>query len=96
MNSQPKQYTRNPNFIFRKIAEETILVTIHQDVADLQYIYTLNDVGAFLWECLAENQTPQKLEGALLATYEATPEQVAEDVHHFLQNLSAFGAVKEV
>jgi len=40
-------YIRNPDFIFRKIVGEMILVPIHADVADLNCLYTLNDVGAF-------------------------------------------------
>lgn len=92
---QAQSFTRNPDYIFRQIAEETILVPIHQEVADLQYIYTFNEVGAFLWECLAEKQTAQMLQDAVLAAYDAHPEQVAEDVQQFLQDLTAFGAVIE-
>lgn len=96
MSSKERQFTRNPEYIFRKIIEETILVPIHQDVADLQCIYTLNEVGAFLWECMAQQQTQQELVKAVLAEYDATPKQVAKDVEQFLEELSACGAILEV
>ncbi len=50
MTQQEARYERNPDFIFRKIVDEMVLVPIHQDVADMDCIYTLNSVGASIWE----------------------------------------------
>jgi len=37
------RYERNESFIYRSIVNEAVLVPIHQDVADMECIYTLND-----------------------------------------------------
>ena len=66
-------YERNPNYIFRKVVDEFILVPIHQDVADMDAIYTLNDVGAFIWEHLEQPGTQAELQAALLEEYTADP-----------------------
>ena len=91
-----KQYVRNANFIFRKIVDETILVPIRQDVAELNCIYSLNEVGTFIWQKLAEPQVLSSLQSAVLSEFDATPKEVAKDIDHFLAELIEFGAVREV
>ena len=46
-------YKRQPDFIFRRIIDETILVPVHRNLAEMDCIYTLNELGAALWEKLA-------------------------------------------
>ncbi len=88
-------YTRNPDFIFRKIVDEAVLVPIHQDVADMDSIYTLNDVGAYIWEKLAEPATRNALQKELIATYDAEPEILAHDLEAFLNELVEIGALRK-
>jgi hypothetical protein len=90
-----KKFIRNPNFIFRKIVDETILVPIRQNVAELNCIYSLNEVGSFLWQKLAEPQDLSTLQSAVLIEFDASAEQVAADISHFLTELSNFGALEE-
>lgn len=90
-----KKYIRNPNFIFRKIVDETILVPIRQNVAELNCIYSLNEVGSFLWQKLADPQDISSLHSAVLGEFEASPDQVVEDIKLFLSELGNFGAVEE-
>ena len=90
------RYQRNPDFVFRKIVDELVLVPIHQNVADMDSIYTLNAVGADLWERLERPATQADLEEVILEAYEAEPHVVATDVASFLRELSSFGAIREV
>ena len=86
-------YFRNPDFIFRRIVNELVLVPIHQDVADMDSIYTLNDVGAFIWDKLAEPLCITDLKEMILDQYEASAEQVISDLPTFLEEMVEFGAV---
>lgn len=87
------RYTRNSDFIFRKVVDEMILVPIHQDVGEMDSIYTLNPVGAFIWENLDNPKTLEELKSAILEEYEAPSEVVAADLVNFLNALIEFGAV---
>lgn len=89
------KYKRNPNFIFRKIVKEVILVPIHKDVADLNSIFTLNDVGAYLWELLENPVSSEELVSVVLDEYEGTERQISADVNRFLGDLETFGALEE-
>ncbi len=90
------QFQRNPDYIFRKIADESVLVPIRQDVANMDSIYTLNSVGAFIWERLAQPATPADIQLAVLDEYEADQETLMADLARFLGEMTAIGAVREV
>ena len=96
MEQQEARYERNPEFIFRRIVDESVLVPIHQDVADMDCIYTLNEVGAFIWERLDGRVTPSDLRTALLAEYAADPDVLTADLESFLGEMLAIGAIRKV
>ncbi|MEL7645735.1 MAG: PqqD family protein [Anaerolineaceae bacterium] len=89
------RYHRNPDFIFRKIAEETVLVPLHKDVADMDCIYTLNGVGAFIWEQLDQPASLEDLQSAVLNEYAAEPEMLMNDLKTFLDAMTAIDAIRE-
>ena len=91
-----KQYQRNPDYVFRKIVEEVILVPIHQNIADMDCIYTLNGVGAFIWEQLQVPIGKLELQKVMLDQFEAEPGEVEVDLEQFLGEMTAIGAVLEV
>lgn len=95
MAQEEAQYERNPDYIFRRIVDEMVLVPIRQDVADMDCIYTMNPVGSFIWERLDEPASEADLEAAILEAYDADPETVAEDLEVFLQEMTAIGALRE-
>jgi hypothetical protein len=91
-----KNYTRNPDFIYRKVIDEFILIPVHQDVADMDSIYILNGVGAFIWENLDPSTTLTDLEATLLEEYDADPNEITNDMERFLRDMTDIGAIQEV
>jgi hypothetical protein len=89
-------YERNLNFIYRKVVDEFILVPIHQDVADMDSIFTLNGVGAFIWELLDQPRTQAELQSAMLEEFDAEPEVIISDLEKFLGEMTNIGALKKV
>jgi len=89
-------YEKNPDFIYRKIVDEAILVPIHQDVADMDCIYTLNGIGAFIWEHLDQPSTQTELKAQVMSEYDADPEVLVADLERFLSEMTALGAIRRV
>lgn len=87
------KFQRNPDYIFRRVVDEIVLVPIHQDVADMESIYTLNELGAFVWEHLEQPAGMEDLQTLILDEYEADPQQVWVELQDFLKQLVEFGAV---
>jgi len=88
------RYARDPSIIYREIAGEVLLVPIRSKAADLDSIYTLNEVGAFIWALLDGRRTVGEIQSAVAAEYDTSAEQAAADVAEFLSQLEAIGAVK--
>jgi hypothetical protein len=89
------KYIRSQDFIFRKIVDETILVPIRQNVAELNCIYSLNEIGTMLWQLLREPQTPADLQAFILREFEIPADQAYKDVQAFLDQLLSYGALQE-
>ncbi len=96
MNNGEKRLIRNSDFIFRKIVDEMVLVPIRQNVADLNAIFTLNEIGAFIWEKLGNPITLTELEEAILADYDADIQTVKRELEVFLHDMAEIGAINEV
>lgn len=80
-------WLRHPDVIARKVAGEFVLVPLRQAHVDMQAMYTLNPVGAFLWNELKIGQTEPALVTSLLTHYVVSFEQAQTDVSDFLTQL---------
>jgi hypothetical protein len=96
LGQEEARYERNPEFIFRRIVDELLLVPVHQEVADLDCMYTLNPVGAFIWQQLERPATLAELQAAVEDTYDANPAVLAADLLEFVQGLESAGAVRRI
>ena len=87
------RFARSPRMVGRRIAGEYILVPIVGRGADLDAIYTLNPLGAFIWERL-DGQTPgAAIVQAITEGFEVEPDCAADDYRSFLSQLVSIRAV---
>jgi len=93
--NQSARFSRNPDYIFRKVVDEYILVPIHQNVADMECIYTLNPVGAFVWQQLETPSSMDELQDAMIDAYDADPEVIEADLFDFIEEMASIGALKQ-
>jgi hypothetical protein len=91
-----RRYVRNDRVVSREIAEETILVPICSDVADLSSVYILNAVGAAVWAKLGAERTGRGLAHGIAEEFETTLETAERDVAAFLEELASAGLVAAV
>lgn len=89
-------FQRNPDFIFRRIADEMVLVPIRADTANMNDIFTLNEAGAFIWQQIEKPSTQAELLQALVGEYDAPTEQLNADLAGFLDELVSVGAILKV
>jgi len=90
------RYIQNPDFIYRKIVEEMVLIPIHQDVADYDCIFSLNLLGSFIWEQLNIPRTNPEVMQLIIAEFDADQQTIQADLGDFLRDLLSIGAIKEV
>lgn len=74
----------------RKVADEVILVPLSDNVAELDAMFTLNDVGTFIWETLHKSENVDEIVEAVCSEFEVEPRVATNDVVAFLEELSQF------
>lgn len=88
-------YIRGKDIISRNIAGETILVPIKGNLADMQNIFTLNQVGAFIWDRLEGEKRLADILECLLADFDTTREQATADMLEFIGQVTEAGLATE-
>ena len=73
--------------IKREIAGDTILVPVGKTVLDSNGLFVLNELGAFIWDLLPEVNTEEDICNAILAEYDVSAEEAAQDVAEFMAML---------
>jgi hypothetical protein len=90
------RYERNPEFVLRKVVDEFVLVPVRQDAVGMDCIYTLDALGAFIWDRLDGHATLANIQASIVAEYEVSPQVVAADLLEFVQALQSAGALRRV
>lgn len=88
-------YRRNPDFVFRQIADEMILVPIKQKVADLECLYSLNLTAARIWDLLDGTLDLASIRDALTSEFDTGEEDLTAHLLTFVEQLKEIGAVAE-
>lgn len=89
-------FARSPRMVSRRIAGECVLVPLAARGADLDSIYNLNPVAAFIWERL-DGQTPRAaIVAALTQSFEVDAVTAARDYDAFVETLQSLGALNPV
>jgi hypothetical protein len=91
-----KCFAKSDSIVSRRIAGEFILVPIRKRGEDVDSIYTLNEVGARIWELLDGERSVENIRDQIAAEYDVTPEEAEQDIAELLLQFESVGALKEV
>ena len=90
------RYARANDCVTRRIGGETVVVPVKGHVADLESIYTLNDVGTVLWDALGGGATLAELASAVCEAYEVGDAEARADTLAFLEDLERLGLASKM
>lgn len=88
-------FKKTDRVVSRKIVDELILVPIRTSVADMESLYTLNDVGARVYELIDATRTLAQICEAIVDEFDVTKEQALKDVGTFTEQLVEIGAIEK-
>ena len=86
-------YARQEDVVLRDVAGEQILVPVKHNVADLQAVFVLTGIGAFIWGLLDGLSTLAAVRAQILDQYDVAPEDAWTDLGAFVGELSQAGLV---
>lgn len=91
-----QRYRRSGNVVSRKIHDEMLLVPIKDNVGDLGCIYSLNAVGAFIWELIDGERRLLDIQHEIVEEFGVASEEAERDLRDFVDDLHKLGAIKVV
>jgi hypothetical protein len=91
-----KCFAKSESIVSRAIAGEVILVPIRKTAAEVDGVYTLNEVAARIWELLDGERTVEDIRGCIVDEFDVSAADAERDLVEFLMQLQKVGAVKEV
>jgi hypothetical protein len=86
-------FARSDRMVGRRIAEEYLLVPIVGRAADVEAIYTLNGIAAFIWERLDGYTPGEAIVRAIAARYDVEDDTATADYLAFIGQLQSIQAV---
>ncbi len=94
-NNKSKVIRSSPNYVYRTIAGQHVLVSIGEGLADFRGYIQLNDTAAFLWELLQQGRTKEELFRALMEKYDVDEATARHDLDEVIAFLSSKGMILE-
>jgi len=88
-------FVRSDRMVGRRIAGEYVLVPIVGSGAEVDSIFTLNRVGAFIWENFDGERTGHEVVAALGQKFDVEVEQAQRDYCDFVRKLQSIRALAE-
>ena len=95
MDFTEKIYKKDDSIVYRKIADEFILVPIRQSIGDLESIYTLNETAARIWELIDGKIKVRDIKQRIVEEFEVAHEEVEKDITEHLRQLEEIKAITE-
>ena len=80
-------FNRKTLFASRVIGEDLILVPVKSNVADMNEIFTLNEVGRFIWDCIDGVNTLDDIVNLVISVFDVERDMAIIDVSDFLNRL---------
>ena len=89
-------YKATESVVVREIAGETMLIPITSQLADMQKIFTLDEVSALIWSLLDGKHSLQDIVAAVTRDFDVAEEAATADANRFLGELCEVGLVEQV
>jgi hypothetical protein len=86
-------YRKSENVVGRFIMDEYILVPLARSTVDLDSIFRLNPVGAFIWEHFDGHTPGNEIIKRLVAEFDVSENQAIQDFQIFVAQLESIQAV---
>lgn len=86
---------QSQSVVSRVIAGETLVVPVRGGVGDLASIYSLNELGSFLWQQLNPPKTFNELVNSVVDEYEVSAKTAQNDIRAFLDKIKDAGLIAE-
>ena len=90
-----KVYRVSDRVAARKIVDELLLVPLRDSVAETESLYSLNEVGARIYDLVDGKRAVRDIIAAIVDEFEVSADQAQDDVTQFLEQLLSIQSIEE-
>jgi len=94
MDIYNKCFAKDTDLVTRDVAGETIIVPIRGHVGDLEGVYTLNKVGATIWQLIDGEKPAHEILDAVTREYNVESGEAQKDLIDFFKDLEDAGLIR--
>ena len=94
MSREDLPFSPSPDVVARRVAGEYLLVPVRSGAAQMDFIFTANEVGSIVFRLLDGRRTALDIAHLISQEFEVEEERVRADVVEFLEALQGAGLVK--
>lgn len=91
-----RAFKRIGDVVQREVAGEVFLVPVRGHLASLQELFTLNEVGSWIWAHLDGSRSTTDLAGELAEEFDVDIAEAVRDTEAFMETLLEAGLAREV
>ena len=84
----PEIFLQKKHFATRSVGNELILVPVTSNVANMNELFTFNEVGSFIWHCIDGNRTENDILNELTNEFSIDQQTAQHDLSEFLVELA--------
>ncbi len=95
MDTKDLIFSKNPNFVFRQIAGESLLIPIRKKLNQVNSLYVLNETAAAFWNRLDGQCSINRILNDLTQVFDVSLEQLEQDTSVLVQDLLSIEAIQE-
>lgn len=88
-----QRYKKNLYVVSRNVINKTIIIPLKYHVLGIAPIYVLNDVGAFIWECINGENSLDDIRNMIVEEFEVDQEEAEKDLITFIFHLDKIHAI---
>lgn len=82
-------YNKKSQFAIRNVGKEKVLVPVRKNIASMTEIYTLNEVGSFIWDKIDGKNTEQDIVNAIVSEFEVDETMAKNDLKEFISKFDS-------
>ena len=85
-----KIYNKKEDIVSRQVSDEYILVPLSDDIADMDSLFTMNEVGAFIWEQIDGKNSINQIIENITNEFEVEKDVARNDAITFFNDIKNF------
>ena len=96
MIEREELYAKSPSVISRAVGDRIVLVPAFEKLGNEDCIFSLDGVGARIWELLDGKRSIGQLEEELQSEFDVPQEKLRQDIAEFISDLCEAGLINKV